>query len=138
MHQVPPSIFHHLPLILHNFVQVGYRITRLPLFRSMFLSPMLLERVVTRELLLTRRTHRSLLGTCWSMFLSNMIVHFLLIVSGILTFSTRNNSFSTSFLMSGSVYSSKHVSAVLTFDFLISVKCRHYLKKIGTFEMFQI
>ena len=45
------------PFFLHNLVQVRYSITEFPLFCFMFLSPMLLERVVTWDLLITRRTN---------------------------------------------------------------------------------
>ena len=49
------KFFTIFPFFLHNLVQVRYSITGFPLFCSMFLSPMLLKRVVTWEFLLARR-----------------------------------------------------------------------------------
>ena len=131
-------VFTVFPFFLHNLVQVGYRITGFPLFCSMLFSPMLLERVVTWELLFTRRTNRPLLRAWLTMLLSHMIAHFLLIISKVLTIRARNNSFRAIFMMTSSIRSPVFPTTVLTFDFLVSVKGRHYLKKIGTLEKFQI
>ena len=60
-----------------------------------------------------------------------MVVHFLLIVSGIFTFGTKNNSFSTSFLISSCMLANIHISTVSAFHFFVAVKGRHYLKVLG-------
>ena len=61
----------------HKLVQVSHRTTRFSLLSSMLISPMFLERVVTCELLLTRRTNLRLLRTWLSMLLGSMVVHLL-------------------------------------------------------------
>ena len=57
-----------------------------------------------------------------------MLVHFLLIVSGILTVRTRNKCFSASLSMSRSIRSPLTLTTVLTFESLVSAKGRNYLK----------
>ena len=60
-----------------------------------------------------------------------MVVHFLLIVSGIFTFGTKNNSFSTSFLISSCMLANIHNSTVSTLHFFVADKGRYYLKNLG-------
>ena len=127
------SIF---PFLLHNLVQVLFDIAWFPLFHPMLFSPLLLERVVTRKLLLTRRTNRWLFGCWWSMLLCYVIVHFLLIVSTKSTLWTRNNSSHTIFAMSSRIRLPVFFVTVLAFHFLIPVEWRH-LKKSGRFNMYQ-
>ena len=69
------KFFTIFPFFLHNLIQVRYSITGFPLFCSMFLSPMLLKRVVTWELLSIRRADHRLLRTWLSVLLRNMITH---------------------------------------------------------------
>ena len=127
------SIF---PFLLHNLVQVCHRITWFPLFRPMLFSPMLLERIVTRKLLLTRRANHRLFRTWLTMLLGHMIVHFLLIISKILTIRARNNPFGTIFSMTRSISSPVFPTTILAFHFLIPVECWH-LKKSVIFSVYQ-
>ena len=121
------SIFRFL---LHNLVQVCHRITWLSLFRPMFFSPLLLERVVTRKLFFARRANRWLLESCWSMFFGHMIVRFLLIVCEIPTLGTRNNSSHAIFTMSSPIEPPVLFVTVLTCLFLIPAEWRHLKKKV--------
>ena len=60
------------PFFPQNYVQVRYSNTGFPLFCFMFLSPTLMERVVTWELLFAKRTYTRLLQTWLSLLLGHM------------------------------------------------------------------
>ena len=116
------SFFTIFPFFLHNLVQVRYSITGFPLLSSMFLSPMLLERVLTWELMFARRTNCPLLRTCFSMLLRNMITHHLLTLCIKMTLWTLMFLlFFTPLSMSSCKLANIHNSTISTLDFFISV-----------------
>ena len=123
------TIFH---FFLHSLVQVGDRITGF-----LLLSSMLLERVVTWQLLFTRRTKRRLLRTWLSMLLRNMITHLLFALCIKMTvWSLVFLLFFTSLSMSSCMLANIHSSRIFTLDYLISFQGRRYLKNFGTLDMF--
>ena len=123
------KLFTIFPFFLHNFVQVGHRITGLPLLNSIFLSPMLLERVVTRELLFARRTNCLLFRTGLSMLLCTMITHLLFALCVKMTVWTLMFFlFFLSLSMSRCVLAKLHNSTIFTLDFFILAKSKLYLK----------
>ena len=123
------KFFTIFPFFLHNFVQVGHRITGLPLLNSIFLSPMLLERVVTRELLFARRTNCRLFRTGLSMLLRTMIAHLLFALCVKMTVWTfMFLLFFLSLSMSSCVLAKVHNFTIFTLDFLVLVKSKFYPK----------
>ena len=123
------TIFH---FFLHSLVEVGHRITCF-----LLLSSMLLERVVTWQLLFTRRTKCRLLRTWLSMLLRNMITHLLFALCIKMTvWSLVFLLFFTSLSMSSCMLANIDSSRIFTLDYLISFQGRHYLKNFGTLDMF--
>ena len=132
------KFFTIFPFFLHNLTQVPLQYHWISVVCSIFLSPMLLKRLVTWKLLSTRKADRRLLRTWLSMLLRIMITHLLFALCIKITFWTLMSLLFFTFLsMSSCILSIVHNSTIFTLDFLVSVKSRHYLKKIETLEMFQ-
>ena len=121
------KFFKIYPSFLHNLVQVSHRFTGFLFFSSMFLSPMLFVRVVTWELLLTRRKSSRLLQILLNMLLGNMIIHLLSVQKR--QFGHLCSSLYSQYpLMLSCVLTNVQVFVILAFGFHVSFKGRPYLK----------